>query len=61
MTKKDYIKLAAALAVNRPVNNQDNPITQFHKTVFAIADVLAADNDRFDRTRFLIAAGVIAS
>ena len=50
MTRKDYVNLAAALSVF--------PTSAVHRAyVEAIADVLAADNPRFDRDRFYKAAG----
>lgn len=70
MTRRDYVKLAAALAETRPdpiitpcsctgnvpghVNIMTNSISRdlWDATRSAIADVLAADNDRFDRGRF---------
>lgn len=53
MTRKDYIAIAEALAKTRP-----NPVTtpvqwyQWEADRAAIADVLAADNSRFNRQRF---------
>ena len=61
MTKKDYIKLAAALAINRPpANNKPDTsaLLSWWLCVSSIADVLQADNQRFDRRRFLTACGV---
>ncbi len=51
MTRKDYVLIAAAL--NSCANGADK------KTVaYQLADALAQDNPRFDRARFLKAAGV---
>lgn len=58
MTKKDYIKLAQAFAGVNPmgrysdVKNALRTSEQWHRDVAAVADVLAADNPRFDRERF---------
>lgn len=70
MTKKDYVKLAAALAAAKPAAPY-TLVTKFDRddvrgistevwqgTVHNVADVLSADNPRFDRERFLAAAGV---
>lgn len=59
MTRKDYEKLAAAMKHCKPESHVD-PIAdyQWQADVQAIAGVLAADNPRFDRKRFLAAAGV---
>ncbi len=55
MTRKDYVLLAEAIK-NCNVNDDE----QFGVDACAecIADALAADNPRFDRARFLKAAGV---
>jgi hypothetical protein len=72
MTKKDYILIAAALKADAAhldskaiySNYSTMPswnkgaYDQWHTTVMAIADVLARDNPRFDRSRFLAACGV---
>ncbi len=51
MTRKDYILLAEAVA--RLADSADKA-----SVVHAIAYALASDNPRFDRDRFLRAAGV---
>lgn len=53
MTKKDYVKIAAVIRSNGGLF-----ISGKTKAVFAnlTADMLAADNPRFDRSRFLDAA-----
>jgi hypothetical protein len=59
MTRKDYTALAAALANVRPIHGEDARFhAQFNLDAHAVADVLAADNARFDRARFLAACGV---
>jgi hypothetical protein len=59
MTRKDYLALSSALAVNKP-NVTLNPqgYAVWLKTVHSVADVLAYDNGRFQRQRFLEACGV---
>lgn len=58
MTRKDYELIAKVLANfgadNRPVDDRDDIAND-------LADALAADNPRFNRERFLIAAGVLES
>jgi hypothetical protein len=51
MTRKDYVAIAAAIA--RAQLNQDCQMV-----ADCIADVMARDNPRFDRARFLKACGV---
>lgn len=55
MTRKDYVMLAAAIkaASAAPGFPERNAFV-----THAIADALAQDNPRFDRERFLKAAGV---
>ncbi len=50
MTQKDYILLAAALA--SVDTDTDSAIEAWHDIREAVANVLAADNPRFDRGRF---------
>lgn len=65
MTRKDYIKLAAALksALVTPdywyASNMDTDYSKGVKSaVNALAVTLAQDNPFFDRDKFLTAAGV---
>lgn len=64
MTKKDYIRIAAALAeARRQIPDTNTPINtgEFIANSTAarlIASALAEDNDKFDRARFLAACGV---
>jgi hypothetical protein len=55
MTRKDYQLIASVLknyaADGIPVDDRD-------AIAYDLADALAADNPRFDRDRFLVAAGV---
>jgi hypothetical protein len=62
MTRKDYILLAEAIAGTAPKGelNRNAAAIYRHGLVRGIADALAADNPRFDRERFLKAAGVQA-
>jgi hypothetical protein len=51
MTKKDYIMLAGVLKANHNIFMYD--------LANGLADALATDNPRFDRGKFLAAAGVL--
>ena len=59
MTKKDYIAIAKVLAAHRmrrPTDDSDGRIAdRLDDVTEAFADMLAADNPRFDRVRFLAA------
>lgn len=62
MTRKDYIALAQVLRIARPRAFKPNECTTVQPTYgamsqwehdrAAIADALAADNERFDRKQF---------
>lgn len=57
MTHKDYVKIAAALADARAQFPDDaHARVGVNLAEASIADVLAADNPRFDRSRFHAAA-----
>lgn len=56
MTRKDYILIAAAIA-SMPTHAPALR-TARESAARVLADALAADNPRFDRGRFLKAAGV---
>jgi len=66
MTRKDYVLIAAALKAARDgydyipaLEFEGSPIeTALNDAAGAIAAALARDNPRFDRERFLKAAGV---
>jgi hypothetical protein len=58
MTRKDYELIAKALndfaAEGRPVDDRD-------EIAYSLAAALAAENPRFDREKFLTAAGVLSN
>ena len=56
MTRKDYVLLAEAL--NRSEAPYADGEMVRRSVAECIADALARDNPRFDRHRFLVAAGV---
>ena len=65
MTKKDYVAIAGAIktARTKQVTTGRTQHTIFatwavDDTAIAIADVLRADNSKFDTTRFLQACGL---
>ena len=64
MTRKDYVLIAKKFAAERPAQNPAalNEYLPRYETWYrlanAVADAFAADNHRFDRSRFLEAAGV---
>jgi len=55
MSKKNYKAIAAAFYGERPAPAEArlNKTIQWRQDVNALADVLAADSDRFDRERFI--------
>lgn len=57
MTRKDYILIAEVLK-NFPTY-AEQPTDDRNAMAYDFADRLASENPRFDRTRFLIAAGVL--
>jgi hypothetical protein len=60
MTRKDYVAIAAALNACRyhPDDGAETDWACCDIHARAIADVMARDNPRFDRARFLKACGV---
>lgn len=58
MTRKDYIAIAAALVRASAASETDNQRRGVQRSALCIADVMAADNPRFDRAKFLAACGV---
>jgi len=57
MTRKDYVRIAAALNYSKPPSNEAVLVAWWVRSVHALADVLQADNPRFNRHRFLVACG----
>lgn len=61
MTKKDYIRIAAALKLSHPGGIWGVlPTTDqlYRRIVQAVGDELSRDNPRFDRARFREACGL---
>lgn len=65
MTRKDYVAIASTLAATRPDSSHYTDAGLFgcvharwHFVAVKMADMLAQDNPRFDRGRFLTACGV---
>lgn len=58
MTRKDYERLASALAVaTGEARDNADVLNGVRKAAVHIATVLGAENPRFDRRRFLMAVG----
>lgn len=65
MTKKDYIRIAAAIHSGKPLpggetvhpGGRATAYSVFYQIAEAMADSLAAENPRFNRARFLDACG----
>jgi len=56
MTKKDYQAIAGAFWRARPISaERTGPASDWQRAIDALADVLAADNPRFDRATFIAA------
>jgi hypothetical protein len=55
MTRKDYQLIASVL---KNFATEDRPVDDRDDLAYNLADALASDNPRFDRDRFLVAAGV---
>lgn len=64
MTKKDYERIAKALAAakphpyGQPGDFHDGRQGQHEQVVTILAEELALDNPRFDRSRFYAACGI---
>ena len=58
MTRKDYELIAKVL---RDFTGDTGDVIDRDKVAKELADALAAENPRFDRQKFLIAAGVYQS
>lgn len=55
MTRKDYVSIARAFVKVMPFADEPHHMDQWLDDVRAVANVLAADNPRFDRMRFYAA------
>lgn len=53
MTRKDYVALARAIHGAQPEPAASIELKQWERVWYRIADVLEADNPRFDRQRFI--------
>lgn len=64
MTRKDYVAIAAMFnkrgELARNIQNTAVRLTHYREIAGDLADVLAQDNPRFDRARFLKACGIQA-
>jgi hypothetical protein len=64
MSRKDYILIANAFAervkLAQCFNTRASRMTHLLEIASTIADSLARDNPRFDRSRFLTACGVVS-
>lgn len=58
MTRKDYVVIAKAFSVTRPATATESHY-QWLCDLHTIADVLATDNPRFDRERFVSACQAV--
>lgn len=57
MTRRDYIVIAKAIANAREECEQQSADAALDQVAENLADALAEESDRFDRERFLKAAG----
>jgi hypothetical protein len=55
MTRKDYQLIASVL---NKFTGEQGDVVERDAMAYDLADALAQDNPRFDRLRFLVAAGV---
>ena len=62
MTRKDYVAIAAVFKsrneMAQNIQNRAVRMTHYAEIAGSLADMLAANNPRFDRARFLKACGV---
>jgi hypothetical protein len=57
MTRKDYEAIAATIKQHAAPHNGQH-LSWFKSLAVDVAEIMAADNPRFDRARFLKACGV---
>ena len=64
MTRKDYIAIAKVFQnradMARNIQNAPSRLAHYSEVAADLADVLAQDNQRFDRARFIKACGLAA-
>lgn len=60
MTRKDYVAVSNLVKAEKSVN-RDNPgiVRALDNLAMSLADVMARDNERFDRGRFYTACGIV--
>jgi hypothetical protein len=58
MTKKDYVLIARAFALTADINDTTGYKLARYDVARFLAESLALDNPKFDRSRFLAACGV---
>jgi hypothetical protein len=59
MSKKDYVAIAAVFRGQVETKADPKRVQMIRILAHGIADVMARDNSRFDRARFLQACGVM--
>lgn len=57
MTRRDYIKLSAAMKESKPSEPKGAAYHQWVHSITKLADALHYDNPRFDYARFIGACG----
>jgi hypothetical protein len=58
MTKKDYVKIAAAIKDGTWIDGAGAPIIRARSFIRSLMGIMAEDNPRFDRARFWKACGM---
>lgn len=58
MTRKDYVAIAQAFKLAHVPNASAETQASLFELAGRLANILALDNPRFDRERFLVACGV---
>jgi hypothetical protein len=59
MTKKDYVRIAAAIKLARGAGDSTGHFLGCFDVARVMAETLAQDNARFDKARFMEACGVM--